>query len=94
LVDVIQITEIESLWSHVERMDRRPILPWPMEHNMNTRKDEFSSPRNTVELALVELDEVSGGRRPIEGELKYLNWVKQFYSPWANVTFGGRTAIA
>ena len=62
---------------------------------MNTRKDEFSSPQNTVELALVELDAVSGGRRAIEGELKYLNWVKQFYSPWANINFGGgRTGIA
>jgi hypothetical protein len=66
-----------------------------MEQNMNTRKDELSSPQNTVELALVELDAVSGGRRAIEGELKYLNWVKQFYSPWANINFGGgRTAIA
>jgi hypothetical protein len=66
-----------------------------MEQSMNTRKDEFSSPQNTVELALVELDAVSGGRRAIEGELKYLNWVKQFYSPWANINFGGgRTAIA
>lgn len=61
---------------------------------MTTRKDEFSSAQNTAELALVELDEVSGGRRPVEGELKYLNWVKQFYSPWANINFGGgRTAI-
>jgi hypothetical protein len=66
-----------------------------MEQSMNTRKDEFSSPHNTAELALVELDAVSGGRRAIEGELKYLNWVKQFYSPWANINFGGgRTAIA
>jgi hypothetical protein len=66
-----------------------------MEQSMNTRKDEFSSPQNTVEMALVELDAVSGGRRAIEGELKYLNWVKQFYSPWANINFGGgRTAIA
>ena len=57
---------------------------------MNTRKDVSSS----AELALVELDAVSGGRRAIEGELKYLNWVKQFYSPWANINFGGgRTAI-
>ena len=62
---------------------------------MNTRKDEFSSPQNTVELALVELDEVSGGRKADALELKYLNWVKQFYSPWANINFGGgRTAIA
>jgi len=76
-------------------MDRMPILfSQPMEQNMNTRKDEFSSPQ-TVELALVELDAVSGGRRAIEGEIQYLNWVKQFYSPWANMTFGGgRTAIA
>jgi hypothetical protein len=66
-----------------------------MEHSMNTRNDEFSSQQNTAELTLVELDEVSGGRRPIEGELKYLNWVKQFYSPWANVNFGGgRTMVA
>ncbi|MBA2402082.1 MAG: hypothetical protein H0V72_25980 [Bradyrhizobium sp.] len=62
---------------------------------MKTRKNEFSGPQNTAELALVELDEVSGGRRPVEGELQYLNWVKQFYSPWANINFGGgRTAIA
>jgi hypothetical protein len=61
---------------------------------MNTRKDELSSPQNTLELTVVELDQVSGGRRAIEGELQYLNWVKQFYSPWANTTFGGgRTAI-
>jgi hypothetical protein len=70
-------------------------LSWPMEQKMNMRKDEFSSPQNTVELALVELDEVSGGRRAIEGEIKYLNWVKQFYAPWANIHFGeGRTAVA
>ena len=62
-----------------------------MEQNM-TRKDEISSP---LELSLVELNEVSGGRRAVEGELQYLNWVKQFYSPWANINFGGgRTAIA
>jgi hypothetical protein len=61
---------------------------------MNMRKDELSSPQNTLELTVVELDQVSGGRRAIEGELQYLNWVKQFYSPWANTTFGGgRTAI-
>ena len=61
---------------------------------MNARNDEFSGPQDTVELALVELDAVSGGRRPVEGELKYLNWVKQFYSPWANTNFGGgRTGI-
>jgi len=66
-----------------------------MEQKMNTRKDECSSPQNTVELALVELDEVSGGRKADAVELKYLNWVKQFYSPWANINFGeGRTAIA
>lgn len=62
---------------------------------MNTRNDEFSNPQDTVELALVELDQVTGGRRAIEGELQYLNWVKQFYSPWANINFGGgRTVIA
>jgi hypothetical protein len=61
---------------------------------MNTRKDELSSPQNTLELTVVELDQVSGGRRAIEGELQYLNWVKTIYSPWANMTFGGgRTAI-
>jgi hypothetical protein len=63
-----------------------------MEQNMNTRKVELNG---SIELALVELDEVSGGRRAIEGELKYLNWVKQFYSPWANINFGGgRTMVA
>jgi hypothetical protein len=62
----------------------------PTEHNMNTRKDE----PGTVELTFVELDQVSGGRRAIEGELQYLNWVKQIYSPWANINFGGgRTMI-
>ena len=62
---------------------------------MNARNDELGSPQNTVELTVVELDQVSGGRRAIEGELQYLNWVKQFYAPWANMTFGGgRTVIA
>ena len=62
---------------------------------MKTRKDEFSSPQNRAELALAELDEVSGGRRAIEGEIQYLNWVKQFYSPWADINFGGgRTMVA
>jgi hypothetical protein len=65
-----------------------------MEQNMNTRKDESSSAQNTVELVLVELDEASGGRRAVEGGLEYLNWVKQFYSPWANINFGGRTMVA
>jgi hypothetical protein len=38
---------------------------------------------------------VSGGRRAIEGELQYLNWVKQFYSPWVNLNIGGgRTMVA
>ena len=45
-------------------------LSWPMEHNMKTRKDEFSSPQKRGELALAELDEVSGGRRAIEGEIQ------------------------
>lgn len=62
---------------------------------MNTRNDEPGSRQNTVELTVVELDQVSGGRRAIEGELQYLNWVKQFYLPWANINFGGgRTMIA
>ena len=62
---------------------------------MKTRKDELSSPQNRAELALAELDEVSGGRRAIEGEIQYLNWVKQFYSPWADINFGGgRTMVA
>ena len=62
---------------------------------MMTRKDEFSSPQKRGELALAELDEVSGGRRAIEGEIQYLNWVKQFYSPWADINFGGgRTMVA
>jgi hypothetical protein len=66
-----------------------------MEHNMKTRKDEISSPQKRGELALAELDEVSGGRRAIEGEIQYLNWVKQFYSPWADINFGGgRTMVA
>jgi hypothetical protein len=92
----MQITEIESPLSHIQRDgSKADPFSWPMEHNMNTRKDEFSSAQNTVELALVELDAVSGGRRAIEGELNYLNWVKQFYSPWANINFGGgRTMIA
>src|SRR5260221_913775 len=59
---VIQITEIGSLLSHTERMDRRIILfSQPPEQNMNTRNDELSSPQNTVELTVVELDQVSGG---------------------------------
>jgi hypothetical protein len=66
-----------------------------MEQTMKTRKDEFSSSQNAVELALAELDQVSGGRKGDELELRYLNWVKQFYSPWANIDFGGgRTMVA
>lgn len=62
---------------------------------MKMRNDEFSSPPNSTELALAELDAVSGGRKGDDLELKYLNWVKQFYSPWANINFGGgRTMIA
>ena len=62
---------------------------------MKTQKDEFSSRQSSGELALAELDEVSGGRRAIEGEIQYLNWVKQFYSPWADINFGGgRTMVA
>jgi len=62
---------------------------------MNTRKNELGNSLDTVELTVADLDQVSGGRRAIEGELQYLNWVKQFYAPWANVTFGGgRTMIA
>jgi hypothetical protein len=62
---------------------------------MKTRKDEIGSLLDTVELSAVELDQVSGGRRAIEGEIQYLNWVKQFYSPWANINFGGgRTMVA
>ena len=62
---------------------------------MNTRKDEFLSPQNTVELALADPDQVSGGRKADSLELQYLNWVKQIYSPWANMNFGGgRTMIA
>jgi hypothetical protein len=66
-----------------------------MERKMKTRKDEFSSPQNTVELALVDLDKVSGGRKADALEIRYLNWVKQFYSPWADINFGGgRTMVA
>jgi hypothetical protein len=66
-----------------------------MEQTMKTRKDEFSSSQNAVELVLAELDQVSGGRKGDELELRYLNWVKQFYSPWANIDFGGgRTMVA
>ncbi|MET3838307.1 hypothetical protein [Bradyrhizobium sp. OAE829] len=62
---------------------------------MKTRKDELGSLQDAVELTVVELDQVSGGRRAIEGEIQYLNWVKQFYSPWANINFGGgRTMVA
>jgi hypothetical protein len=77
-------------------MDRRTILlSYPTEQNMKTRKDEIGSLLDTVELSAVELDQVSGGRRAIEGEIQYLNWVKQFYSPWANINFGGgRTMVA
>ena len=61
---------------------------------MNTRKHELGSRQNTVELAVAELDAVSGGRRAIEGEIQYLNWIKTIYAPWANMTIGGgRTAI-
>jgi hypothetical protein len=66
-----------------------------MEQTMNTRKDEFSTVQTTVELALAELDQVSGGRKADALEIQYLNWVKQIYSPWANINFGGgRTMIA
>ena len=62
---------------------------------MNTRKDEFFSPQSTVALAPAELDQVSGGRKADALELRYLNWVKQFYSPWATINFGGgRTMVA
>ena len=62
---------------------------------MNTRKDELSRTQTTAELALAELDRVSGGRKADALELQYLNWAKQFYSPWANIDFGGgRTMIA
>jgi hypothetical protein len=64
-----------------------------MEQNMNARKDELISPQ--VELTVVDLDQVSGGRPAIEGEIQYLNWVKQIYAPWANINFGGgRTMVA
>jgi hypothetical protein len=62
---------------------------------MNTRKDELGGSHNSAELTVFELDQVSGGRRADAVELKYLNWVKQFYSPWANINFGsGRTMVA
>ena len=62
---------------------------------MKTRNDELGSLQDTVELSVADLDQVSGGRRAIEGEIQYLNWVKQFYSPWANINFGsGRTMVA
>lgn len=62
---------------------------------MITRNDEPGNRQEAVELTVVELDQVSGGRRAVEGELQYLNWVKQFYSPWANINFGGgRTMVA
>jgi hypothetical protein len=64
-----------------------PSLQWS--GNMNTRNDESK----TVELADVELADVSGGRRASELEIRYLNWVKQFYSPWANITFGGGSTM-
>lgn len=61
---------------------------------MNTR-NELNNAQTTAELTAVELDQVSGGRRAIEGELQYLNWVKQFYSPWVNLNIGGgRTMVA
>jgi hypothetical protein len=70
------------------------LLSYPTEQNMKTR-NELVSLQDTVELSVVELDQVSGGRRAIEGEIQYLNWVKQFYSPWANINFGGgRTMVA
>ena len=60
---------------------------------MNTRNESGNAPE-TVELTVAELEQVSGGRRAIEGEIQYLNWVKQFYSPWANINFGGgRTMV-
>jgi len=62
---------------------------------MNTRKDEFSTVQTTVELAPAELDQVSGGRKADALEIQYLNWVKQIYSPWADINFGsGRTMVA
>ena len=60
---------------------------------MKTRNELGS--QDTVELSVADLDQVSGGRRAIEGDIQYLNWVKQFYSPWANINLGGgRTMVA
>lgn len=53
---------------------------------MNLRTDEVGRPERTDELALAKLDEVSGGDRNID--IRYFNWVKQFYAPWANIHFG------
>ncbi|MBR0726902.1 hypothetical protein JQ612_00700 [Bradyrhizobium manausense] len=59
---------------------------------MNMRKDENA--QTTVELAPVELDEVSGGEKGSDVQINYLNWVKQIYSPWAGLRFGeGRILI-
>lgn len=71
-----------------QRSDSRP-----MEQTM--KKDQLSAAQITTELAPAELDAVSGGRKLDALELRYLNWVKQIYSPWANINFGGgRTMIA
>ena len=71
-----------------QRSDSRP-----MEQTM--KNDQLSAAQITTELAPAELDAVSGGRKGDDLELRYLNWVKQFYSPWANINFGGgRTMIA
>lgn len=60
---------------------------------MKMRKNELSSAQAAVELALLELDEVSGGDRDLQ--LRYLNWIKQYYVPWMNMHFGeGRILVA
>ncbi len=59
------------------------------------KKDEFAATQMATELAPADLERVSGGRKADDLEIRYLNWVKQIYSPWANINFGGgRTMIA
>jgi hypothetical protein len=48
------------------------------------------------EMTGAHLDQVSGGgRRAAEGEINYLNLVKEIYSVWSNLNIGGgRTMVA
>lgn len=55
------------------------------------QKDEADHAEQRSELALTELDDVSGGNI----QLDWLNAVKQIYAPWANMHFGrGRVMLA